>query len=267
MGPDPDTLSNDTMSKDSGTLSNDSGNGKGTDSVDEALPSAGIVHPRAVRVRLSAASRNGDDPVLIVSPVSEPVRTSQTIDRGSLDGVAAPDVEAAQLRAGGTGQDDPAVLAQRRAVAVDGVPADAALRVAGSGRYVLSGDGAVTRVILGSSSPAEGGVRRREVLVDGFRFEVETESERIAALRERATRGRAAAARAGTLEVRAVIPGKVAAVSVAAGDGVVAGQQILVVEAMKMQNELRAPRDGTILRVGVAPGASIEVGDLLVVIS
>jgi biotin carboxyl carrier protein len=40
-----------------------------------------------------------------------------------------------------------------------------------------------------------------------------------------------------------------------------------VVEAMKMQNELRAPRDGNIARVDVAPGVSIEVGDLLVVIS
>jgi biotin carboxyl carrier protein len=50
------------------------------------------------------------------------------------------------------------------------------------------------------------------------------------------------------------------------GDAVVAGQQLLVVEAMKMQNELRAPRDGTIDRVGIAPGVNIEVGDLLVVI-
>jgi glutaconyl-CoA decarboxylase len=55
-------------------------------------------------------------------------------------------------------------------------------------------------------------------------------------------------------------------VSVVAGDAVVAGQQLLVVEAMKMQNELRAPRDGTILRVGVGAGQTIEVGDLMLVI-
>jgi len=48
---------------------------------------------------------------------------------------------------------------------------------------------------------------------------------------------------------------------------VTAGQQLLVVEAMKMQNELRAPRDGTIERVAVGAGATIEVGDLLLVIS
>ena len=103
--------------------------------------------------------------------------------------------------------------------------------------------------------------------MDGFRFEVEAESERIASLRERASRGRAASAHSGPLEVRAIIPGKVVAVSVAPGDAVTAGQQLLVVEAMKMQNELRAPRDGTISRVGIAPGVKIEVGDLLVVIS
>jgi biotin carboxyl carrier protein len=56
------------------------------------------------------------------------------------------------------------------------------------------------------------------------------------------------------------------AISVAAGDAVEAGQQILVVEAMKMQNELRAPREGAVERIGVAVGDTIEVGDLLVVI-
>ena len=93
------------------------------------------------------------------------------------------------------------------------------------------------------------------------------ESERVAALRERATRGRASAAHAGPLQVKAIIPGKVVGISVKAGDAVTAGQQLLVVEAMKMQNELRSPRDGTIDRVGVAMGVNIEIGDLLVVIS
>ncbi len=55
-------------------------------------------------------------------------------------------------------------------------------------------------------------------------------------------------------------------VAVAAGDDVAAGQQLLAVEAMKMENELRAPRDGTIERVAVAVGQNVELGDLLVVI-
>jgi biotin carboxyl carrier protein len=106
----------------------------------------------------------------------------------------------------------------------------------------------------------------REVVVDGWRIEVELEFERRAVLRERARRGAGVASHGGPVEVRAIIPGRVVAVSVVAGDSVEAGQQILVVEAMKMQNELRAPREGSVQRVGVAVGDTIEVGDLLVVI-
>jgi len=104
-------------------------------------------------------------------------------------------------------------------------------------------------------------------VVDGWRVEVEVEPERRTALRERARRGRAEAARGGPTEVHAIIPGVVVAVSVDVGDAVVTGQQLLVVEAMKMQNELRAPRAGTIDRVAAGEGQTIERGDLLVVLA
>ena len=143
----------------------------------------------------------------------------------------------------------------------------ATLRALGGGRHLLEEGTDPTRLVLEAPRRTTSGSMTREVLVDGFRFEVEVEPERRAALRERATRGRAAGDAGGPLEVRAVIPGKVVAVSVAEGDRVSSGQQLLVVEAMKMQNELRAPRDGTIARVGVAEGVKIEIGDLLVVIS
>jgi len=110
------------------------------------------------------------------------------------------------------------------------------------------------------------GTRLREVVVDGWRIDVELEFERRAVLREWARRGAGTASRGGPVEVRAIIPGRVVAVSVAAGDNVEVGQQVLVVEAMKMQNELRAPREGSVERVGVAVGGTIEVGDLLIVI-
>jgi len=106
-----------------------------------------------------------------------------------------------------------------------------------------------------------------EVIVDGWRLDVAVESERRAALREKARRGAGAAAHGGPTEVRAIIPGRVVAVSVAPGDEVVAGQQLLVVEAMKMQNELRAPRAGTVASVATGTGRTIEVGDLLLVLS
>ena len=107
---------------------------------------------------------------------------------------------------------------------------------------------------------------RLEVVVDGWRFEVEVEDAGRAALRRRATREPDAAETSGPAEIRAIIPGRVAAVRVTAGDEVEAGRTLLVVEAMKMQNELRAPRAGTVERVAVGEGETIENGDLLVVL-
>jgi biotin carboxyl carrier protein len=124
-----------------------------------------------------------------------------------------------------------------------------------------------TRVLLGPLRRGpDGRTLLREVVVGGWRFEVTVEREQSTRLRARARRGEAGGTAGGSVEVRAIIPGRVVAISVAPGDAVIAGQQILVVEAMKMQNELRAPREGSVDRVGVAVGDTIEVGDLLVVI-
>ena len=216
----------------------------------------GRVDPRAVRVRLAAMSRLADDPAVRVGPAPEPLRmTNPTVGTGPLGGA---------IRTGDGEQGS--VLAQRQ-VLVDGATTAADIQPMGGGRFTLDEDGRVTRVVLEAEVTGEGGVRVREVIVDGFRFLVDVESERIAALRERAAQGRASSAHSGPLQVKAIIPGKVVSVFVGAGDAVTAGQQLLVVEAMKMQNELRAPRDGTVDRVGVAVGVNIEIGDLLVVIS
>jgi biotin carboxyl carrier protein len=130
-------------------------------------------------------------------------------------------------------------------------------------------DATRTRVLLFPPEPTTSpalGVTRREVAVGGWMVVVEIESERRASLRERARRGRETTALRGPTEVRAIIPGRILSVSIVPGDAVVAGQQLLVVEAMKMQNELRAPRDGVISNVAVSPGRTIEVGDLLLVL-
>ena len=76
----------------------------------------------------------------------------------------------------------------------------------------------------------------------------------------------AAAARAGPHEVRAPIPGRVVSVAVAEGDEVQAGQALLVLEAMKMENQLCAEGAGKVERVLVAPGATVEGGQVLVVV-
>jgi biotin carboxyl carrier protein len=122
-------------------------------------------------------------------------------------------------------------------------------------------------VLLGPAEPpSRSGTQRREVVVGGWRVLLAVEPERTARLRERARRGRADAAHTGPLEVRAIIPGRVVAVSVAEGDTVDAGQQLLVVEAMKMQNELRSPRAGTVERIAVGVGQTVELAALLLVL-
>jgi biotin carboxyl carrier protein len=70
----------------------------------------------------------------------------------------------------------------------------------------------------------------------------------------------------GEQKVSAPMPGRVVRVLVAAGDEVQARQPVVVVEAMKMENELRSPKAGRVKDVAVAPGASVEAGRVLVVI-
>jgi acetyl/propionyl-CoA carboxylase alpha subunit len=64
-------------------------------------------------------------------------------------------------------------------------------------------------------------------------------------------------------EVRALMPGRILEVAVAAGDVVAAGGLLLVLEAMKMQNELRATRAGIVTRCAATPGQTVEAGALL----
>ena len=63
--------------------------------------------------------------------------------------------------------------------------------------------------------------------------------------------------------VKAPIPGQIVRVFVAPGQGVEPGQPLLVIEAMKMENEILAPRAGTVAAVNVAPGRGVALGELL----
>jgi biotin carboxyl carrier protein len=77
----------------------------------------------------------------------------------------------------------------------------------------------------------------------------------------------AAGSVAGPQEVRAPIPGKVVRVDVAEGDEVSAGQPLLVLEAMKMENQICAEGAGTVEAVVVSPGGTVEGGQVLIVLS
>ncbi len=131
----------------------------------------------------------------------------------------------------------------------------------------MDGAGTTTHLVLLDVTPPGPGVHRREVLIDGWSILVDVEPAARAGLRERASRAAAAGTGGGALELRAIIPGRVLSVNVVAGDVVQAGQPLVVVEAMKMQNELRAPRDGTVERVVASAGATVELGDLLLVLA
>jgi acetyl/propionyl-CoA carboxylase alpha subunit len=89
-----------------------------------------------------------------------------------------------------------------------------------------------------------------------FDFEVLTPVEAIDAW--------AAAAGRGASEITAPIPGKVVAVKVEAGSSVAAGQPLVVLEAMKMENELIAEQAGTVAAVHVAAGDTVNAGTVLV---
>jgi pyruvate carboxylase subunit B len=95
----------------------------------------------------------------------------------------------------------------------------------------------------------------------GYRFEVEALDERTRAIRELAG---AAAGPKGPAPLVAPMPGLVVRVHVNVGDAVQAGQGLVVMEAMKMENELRAQAAGKVKTVLASPGTAVEKGALLV---
>ncbi len=101
-----------------------------------------------------------------------------------------------------------------------------------------------------------------EATVEGQTFTVEVPNAQVA---PRARRGGGAKKKkSGT--VSANIPGKVVTVEVKEGDIVKEGQVILILEAMKMQNEIQAPVDGTVINVACEEGQAIEANVPLIVI-
>jgi len=99
------------------------------------------------------------------------------------------------------------------------------------------------------------------VIVDGRRVEFAVSDPRSL----RASRGAGAGAD-GPRAVKAPMPGRVVRVLVAVGDEVAAQQGLMVIEAMKMQNELKSPKAGRVARLGAAEGETVQPGEVLVVV-
>lgn len=102
---------------------------------------------------------------------------------------------------------------------------------------------------------------RYSLWVDGYRFDAEALDERTRQIRDVSA---ASAAPTGPAPVIAPMPGLVVRVRVAIGDRVEAGQGVVVMEAMKMENELRATAAGVVKSIEVEAGTAVEKGTLLV---
>ncbi len=101
-----------------------------------------------------------------------------------------------------------------------------------------------------------------DVLIRGELYPVEVQEERV----YRLSHARATLNGDDELAVRSPMPGLILKILVKEGMPVKSGDKVVILESMKMENELRSPRDGVVHHVQVAPGDSVEKGQTLVVI-
>jgi biotin carboxyl carrier protein len=140
-------------------------------------------------------------------------------------------------------------------VAVGGAERVIEPRSSGPGRYHwLEGERVVTAEVDGAGP-------KLTVTVAGQTVIAEVADARAALLSEVAAR--VGAKPAGPVALRAPMPGRVVKILARPGDAVKAGAGVIVVEAMKMENELRAPRDATVKELRVSEGAAVEAGQEL----
>jgi acetyl/propionyl-CoA carboxylase alpha subunit len=156
------------------------------------------------------------------------------------------------------GEDDHEVVLDGEGVQIDGTRVVASVAPSdGTPVRVVSIGSEIHRVVL-----RRGSQRGAYTLwLDGFRFEVEALDERARAIRELS---RTSAAPTGPAPLVAPMPGLIVRVAVKPGDEVKAGQGLVVMEAMKMENELRAVAAGRVKVVHAQPGTAVEKGALLV---
>ena len=113
-------------------------------------------------------------------------------------------------------------------------------------------------------------MKKYNVTVNGTAYEVTVEAVNAADIKATAPVASAAApassAPAGGEKITSPMPGTILSVNVSNGSAVKKGDVLMILEAMKMENEIMAPCDGTIASVNVTKGASVNTGDLLCVI-
>jgi biotin carboxyl carrier protein len=139
----------------------------------------------------------------------------------------------------------------QRTLLVDGVPHHADVVSVEPGVYSVLIDGRSTDVTIDGDG---------HVWVGSTRLSVEIRDPR------KWSRGEGSGGLQGTIAIKAAMPGKVVALLVDVGETIETGKGVLVVEAMKMQNELKSPKAGVVQAIRVSPGDSVAAGQVLVVI-
>lgn len=145
------------------------------------------------------------------------------------------------------------------------------LQEVGEGLFDVTIDGVTVRVDAAKSGPTiyslieegrqweasvdEQGAHGFDVLVAGVLFHLEAEDERSGRLAQSAK-----TAVSGPQTVEAEMPGKVIKVEIAVGDAVSEGQGVVILEAMKMENEIASPIEGTVTAIDVVEGDTVESG-------
>lgn len=124
--------------------------------------------------------------------------------------------------------------------------------------YLLKHEGRICEIKVSRGTNPEGTVNARVR---------ENELEITLIDPKRLRGGRAADAHAaGSAEIRTAMPGKVVKIIAATGAEIKKGDSVIVVEAMKMQNEMKSPKDGVVKEIRAAEGATVNAGDVLAVI-
>jgi biotin carboxyl carrier protein len=146
-------------------------------------------------------------------------------------------------------------------VAVDDRHYDLQFRELAAGEYLFINGSKVYKCRVSGQAGSVAGGQSFAVVLRGRTYEVAVVDPK------RLRSGESAGAHhAGAAEIVSPMPGKIVRVLVQAGDKVAAGAGVIVVEAMKMQNEMKAPKAGTVVSINAGEGATVNAGDVLAVI-
>jgi biotin carboxyl carrier protein len=144
---------------------------------------------------------------------------------------------------------------------VDGRQYEVEVRELSEGQYLLLVDGRVYKTRVESRPGSRGTSGLLDVALGGHTHEIT-----IVDPKRLRTGETTAAHSTGTAQIISPMPGKVVRVLVEQGAQVEAGEGVVVVEAMKMQNEMKAPKTGTVVSINAEVGATVSAGDVLAVI-